>query len=96
MERECTSISLAGWGNIPTIECRYVVQDKGGGRKKAGLVVMANPSPERVAKWILNACEAVKPTTNRQDCAQSVFNGIIMQSGGQFPVSGVVYEDIIP
>ena len=93
MEDECTSISLEGWENVQTLKCRYVVKDKGG-RKKTGLVVMANPSPERVATWILNACEVVKPTRNRQDCAQYVFGRIIRQSGGQFPVAGVVYEDL--
>jgi hypothetical protein len=95
MEGECTSISLVGWDNIPAIKCRYDVKDTGG-RKKSGLVVMANPTPERLATWILNACEAVKPTTNRRDCSQRVFKDILKQSGGQFPVSGVVYEDIIP
>ncbi len=93
MEGECTSISLSGWENIPTLKCRYGVKDKGG-RKKTGLVVMANPNPERVATWILNACEVVKPTRNRQYCAQYVFGRIIRQSGGQFPVAGIVYEDL--
>lgn len=95
MEADCTSISLAGWDSIPTRKCRYHVTDKGG-TKKPGLVIMANPSSERLAAWILNACEAVKPTTNREQCAQCVFQAVISQSGGQFPVSGVVYEDIIP
>jgi hypothetical protein len=95
MEDECKSISLAGWENLPTLKCRYHVTEKGG-TKKPGLVIMANPSPERLAAWILNACEAVKPTTNQRACAQDVFEHILDQSGGQFPVSGVVYEDIIP
>jgi hypothetical protein len=95
MEGQCTSISLEGWENISTIKCRYVVKDKGA-RKKAGLVVMANPNPEQLATWILNACEVVKPTRDRRDCAQHVFMRIIKQSGGQFPVGGVVYEDLFP
>jgi hypothetical protein len=95
MEDECTSISLVGWENLPTLKCRYHVTDKGG-TKKPGLVIMANPIPERLAAWILNACEAVKPATNQRACARGAFAHILDQSGGQFPIAGVVYEDIIP
>lgn len=95
MEADCTSISLAGWENLSTLKCRYLVTDKGG-TKKPGLVIMANPSPERLAAWILNACETIKPTTNRRVCGRGVFVHILDQSGGQFPIAGVVYEDIIP
>lgn len=95
MEADCTSISLAGWENLSTLKCRYQVTDNGG-TKKPGLVIMANPSPERLAEWILHACEAVKPTANRRVCARGMFAHILDQSGGQFPIAGVVYEDIIP
>lgn len=60
---------------------------------KRGLVYMLNPSPEKLARWIVNAVfdatGALDPGDIEKTCAF-----IQWQSGAQFPVRGVVYEDM--
>jgi hypothetical protein len=60
---------------------------------KRGLVYMLNPSPEKLARWIVNA---VFDATGELDPAniEKLCSFIKWQSGAQFPVSGVVYEDM--
>ena len=60
---------------------------------KRGLVYMLNPSPEQLAKWVVNA---VFDATGELDPAriEQTCSFIQWQSGAQFPVSGVVYEDM--
>jgi len=60
-------------------------------RPKRGLVYMLNPSAEKMAKWIINAVYDVRGEI-RYDDIEKVRNFIMWQSGGQFPVKGVVYE----
>ena len=60
---------------------------------KRGLVYMLNPSPEKLARWIVNA---VFDATGALDPAdiEKACSFIQWQSGAQFPVRGVVYEDM--
>lgn len=60
---------------------------------KRGLVYMLNPAPEQLARWVVNA---VFDATGALDPAdiEEVCSYIQWQSGAQFPVSGVVYEDM--
>jgi hypothetical protein len=61
--------------------------------KKRGLVYMLNPSAEKLATWIATACWEVKQSVDTLYTHQLV-RFIQWQSGAQFPVSGVVYEDM--
>jgi hypothetical protein len=91
---EGKEIALPGWDGFPIRRYTYAVKDKDGAEKSAD-VVMLNPSPEQVARWIVSALVEVKGKYDPAD-GQKLFKHVIGQSGGQFPVAGVVYEDILP
>jgi len=91
---EGREVRMPGWERFPTRRYTYAVKDKDGTSKSAD-VVMLNPSAEQIARWIVSASVEVKGSYDAE-LARKVFNHILSQSGGQFPVAGVVYEDIIP
>lgn len=66
--------------------------------KGVARVVMYNPSAELLAVWIANAVIELSPDqqTYCQNCAYQLVKVIAGQSNAQFPVVGVVYEDIQP
>lgn len=85
---------LPGWEGYPVQLWEYYTgKDIYLGAPKRGLVYMLNPSPEQLAKWVVNAVfdatGALDPAHIEKLCAF-----IQWQSGAQFPVSGVVYEDM--
>lgn len=96
MEGTCTPMTLAGWEGYETRRCSYEVTDKKTSKVKSGLVVMLNPSAIKLSEWIISACRNVRPTQKLPTCTKQLFERILVQSGGQFPVAGIVYEDIIP
>lgn len=96
MEGTCEPVTLADWADLETRRCTYEVTDRQTGVRKQGLVVMLNPSALQLSRWILGACARVRPAEPARDCARRVFSRVISQSGGQFPIAGVVYEDILP
>lgn len=61
--------------------------------KKRGLVYLLMPSPEKLATWIATTCWEVKQSvdTTYLHCIRDF---IKWQSGAQFAVAGVVYEDM--
>ncbi|MDO4826296.1 MAG: cellulase [Bacteroidia bacterium] len=61
------------------------------GKQKKGLVLLLDPSPEKLAKWIINAVWDVRGEVRYAD-VERVRKFILYQSGAQFPVKGVVYE----
>jgi len=87
-------VTVPGWEGLPTKRYTYSVKDKDGTTKSAD-VILLDPTAHQIATWIVQAITEVKgaydPTAGRQ-----AFKNVIDQSGGQFPVAGVVYEDIIP
>jgi hypothetical protein len=87
-------VEVAGWEGFPTRRNTYTVKDKDGTTKSAD-VIMLNPSAETIARWIVSALVEVKGSYDPAD-GKKLFAHILAQSGGQFPVAGVVYEDIIP
>lgn len=96
LEGVCEPVSLPGWPDLPTQRCRYPVTDKKTGVAKIGLVVMLNPSPLKLSTWVVNACQFVDPTHPLATCAHWVMWQVLRQSGGQFPIAGIVYEDLLP
>jgi len=94
MAQNCAETSYPGWEGLPLQKCRYTVQDEGGVQKSATVILLI-PSVEQIARWVVYACMEVKGNADRQ-CTDTVSRRIVSQSGGQFPVAGVVLEDILP
>lgn len=91
---EGREVSIPGWEKFPTRRYTYSVKDKDGTSKSAD-VVMLNASADQIARWIVSALIEVKGSYDPEQ-GRKIFNHILGQSGGQFPVAGVVYEDILP
>jgi hypothetical protein len=81
-----TLLTYPEWENLPVIKCTYSVA----GFKAT--VIMLNPTTKQIATWIVNACyETGHGNVTSMD---KVFAHIINQSGGQFPLAGIVLEDM--
>lgn len=87
MEKNCVSdFSFADYGDLPVQRCSYTLN----GQKAQ--VAMLNPGPRRLTAWLIEACSAL--SSNLQNCVQKSYNQILNQSGAQFPISGIVIEDM--
>ncbi len=95
MEQELveTVMDYPGWEGFALKHWRYKTPARGGISAHQAEVLMLNPTLEQLSRWIVIAClEAkgeAKPEFTHKLAAQ-----IIGQSGGQFPVAGIVYEDM--
>ena len=92
MEGTCRDTTYSGWEGFPLKACSYGVRDRRAGAKRA-TVVLLNPSPQQLARWVLSACLEVKHTT-AVTCTRKLRRRIIAQSGAQFPIAGLVLEDM--
>lgn len=94
VSKDVKDVTVPHWEGFPTKRYTYAIKDKDGTEKKAD-VILLNPSPEKIARWIV---QAIVETKGDYDPAAGArfFKHILGQSGGQFPVAGVVYEDILP
>ena len=93
-EGDGKAVTVPGWEGFPTRRYTYSVKDKDGTSKSAD-VILLDPSAGQIARWIVSAVTEVKGTYD-PELGRKVFTHILGQSGGQFPVAGVVYEDILP
>lgn len=87
---------LLGWPAKSLMQCNYEVEDhlaNGSKRKRQGFVVLANPPPERALTWVASACAMAAPKA-QQECVQTTAADILGASGTQFPVAGLVWEDL--
>ena len=94
LEDQCTPTEYLGWEGFPTVACTYEVTDDDGTHKSAR-VIMLNASPFQLARWVVSACLEVTGEPGGI-CAEHLSEEIIHNSGAQFPVAGIVYEDILP
>ncbi len=86
--------NIPNWEGYPVKLYEYFTGvDINTGERKRGLVYMLNPEPEKLAKWIVNAVWEARGALEYTDI-ERVRKFIMWQSGAQFPVSGVVYEDM--
>jgi hypothetical protein len=92
--KEVRDVLVSGWEGFPTRRYTYSVSDKDGTSKTAD-VVLLDPSARQIARWIVQALTEVKGNYNADE-GRKLFRHVLNQSGGQFPVAGVVYEDILP
>jgi hypothetical protein len=95
MEGDCRPVSYPGWESFPVQECTYGVKGRRDTARKTAKVVMLNPSSDQLARWVVATCVEVTGRA-RLRCTGALGRHIIGQSGAQFPVAGIVFEDIIP
>lgn len=85
--------TLPGWEGFPVHLYAYKTGVDGRtGRRKKALVYLLNPGAEKLAVWVATACWITKKSVASVYTDQ-LLNWVRAQSGGQFPVKGIVYED---
>lgn len=85
--------TLPGWEGFPVKLYQYQTgDDLYTHQPKTGKVYLLNPTPEKLAMWITTTCWEVKNSVDYL-YTDSLFRWVKGQSGAQFPVKGVVYED---
>ncbi len=95
METACSPTSYSGWDNLPLVRCTYTVKGSRDAASKTAEIIMLNPSPEQLARWVVYTCLEIVGNAENQ-CTSKLSQHIIYQSGAQFPIAGIVFEDIIP
>jgi hypothetical protein len=95
LEKNPKPVVVPGWESYPTMLCTYSVEDKALHTNKTASVVLLDPDAHRLARWMVTACIAVKGAAATNDL-KKLGDFILWQSGGQYPVRGIVYEDILP
>ncbi|OQY96813.1 MAG: cellulase [Sphingobacteriales bacterium UTBCD1] len=89
-----TTDTIPGWEGFPVTLYEYRTGiDKYIQKPKTGKVFLLNPSPEKLARWVATACWQVKHSVDTS-YTHKLLNWIDYQSNAQFPVKGVVYEDM--
>jgi len=86
---------VPGWEGFPTVQYTYSVRDRSTGTNKTASVIMLNPDARQLARWIVSACVEAKGSAE-DTLTDKLAKHIISQSGAQFPIRGIVYEDILP
>jgi endoglucanase len=95
MEQNCVTVTYPGWETLPLKECTYSVKGANDPVKKTAKVIMLNAEPDQLARWVISTCiEVVGAASNK--CTKAIGVQVIGQSGAQFPVAGIVFEDILP
>lgn len=89
MENNCTPLEVPNWTGFPTKFCKYTAP----GSSLTAEVVLLNPSDDQLERWITSACAAAK-TNDFSYCGLKIAKHIRAQSGAQFPVAGMVLEDM--
>jgi endoglucanase len=85
--------TIPGWEGFPVKLYEYKTsKDLYTGMPKKGKVYLLNPTPEKLAMWIATTSWEVKRSVEAK-YIDKIFQTIRGQSGAQFPVKGVVYED---
>ena len=87
-----TTDTIPGWEDFPVQLFEYNIADKLNGRLTTQ-VYLLNADAEKIARWIIAACwmEKRKVTSGYID---AIVKQIDHESGGQFPIRGIVYEDL--
>lgn len=93
LEGDCRPTTYPGWSGVPLKLCRYRVSDSYSGGSRWADVIVANPEPAQLARWVVQAAMERRGRVQRAD-TDAICNQIMGQSGAQFPVAGVVYEDM--
>lgn len=95
MEVNCVPATYEGWDTLPLKECTYSVKGNNDPVKKTAKVIMLNAEPDQLARWVVSTCIDVMGNAGNK-CTKALGAQIIGQSGAQFPVAGIVFEDLLP
>ena len=95
MEQNCAPATYPGWETLPLKACSYSVKGRNDPVKKTAKVIMLNAEPDQLARWVVSTCIEVVGNA-RNKCTKAIGAQIIGQSGAQFPVAGIVFEDLLP
>jgi hypothetical protein len=93
---------VEGWSNFPTELWEYAAVDSTKEHLKLARVVLLNPSATQVAQWVVTTCERLKQENPQvypeptQTYIELLVGSIWEASNAQFPVAGIVYEDLVP
>jgi hypothetical protein len=89
-----THYDVPGWEGYPVEEYTYYTgKDIKTGRPKKGRVYLLMPTAEQLAYWTISACWKTVHSLDYQ-YTNTLLRFIRWQSGAQFAVRGVVYEDM--
>lgn len=89
----CTisSIDLFGWPSNLLRRCVYTVG--AGTNHRKGIVYLHSLDSQVILKWVKSACTLAQPQ-EVESCTLINVQGIVQASGAQFPVGGIVWEDM--
>lgn len=87
-----TTDKLKGWEGVNVSLYKYTVKDKVKGPLTAE-VYMLNPDSKKLAAWIISTCVITTGKLEKKN-TDLIIHSINGASGGQFPVLGIVYEDM--
>jgi hypothetical protein len=94
MEKNCVATTFTDWSkNLPLRLCNYTVNDEAMKTTRWAQVVLLDAEPAQLARWTAYAVLLVKGEVN-STAGDVLSKQIIEASGAQFPVAGVVYEDM--
>ena len=91
---QCAEVSFSKWEGFPLKRCTYRQPDSTVPGGRVATVIMLNPEKELLARWLVASCVIVKGNTGIKSCAVKLALDIINASGSQFPVAGIVLEDM--
>ena len=81
--------TISGWENVNVSLYQYSV-DSG---KIIGHVYMANADAKKLAAWVITTCFTLTKKLDKNN-TDFLIKSIRNASGGQFPVKGIVYENM--
>lgn len=94
MEESCEPEQITNyplWENYPLNRCHYRVDNQDGTSRKS-TVLMINPSLKVLIRWVAATCLEIKGQATK-NFIKKLIARIRGQSGSQFVVAGIVYED---
>lgn len=81
------------WQGISLELCDYTRPKDKTGLIKHARVAVHIPTANQLARWVVATCFIVNGSVTTK-CTNELVNRVEQQSGGQFPVSGIVFEDM--
>jgi hypothetical protein len=88
MEGSSEAITYPGWEGYPTRKHKYQVHDG-----KTAEVIMCNADSKQLARWVVTACLEAKGSVEAK-YTDKLCHQIMGASGAQYPVAGIVLEDM--
>ena len=85
--------ALLNWLPNELQRCEYTVLDTSSSTRRFGLVYLANPGGAKIFDWVFTACQKASPKAALA-CIRRSARAVRDASGGQFPVAGLVLEDM--